>query len=199
MHRRSSLVLPALLIGAALASGCSTTMKLRYDAPPPSDTLKGDVSLVLDDQRPPNRGGDDPLRVGTVRNTFGMPFPLNAAPGREPNKVMEELVTDCLEAAGYRVVEPAAGVPQVHAALEAFWTDGYQHSRMVVKLPLSLRRDTSSPPVWSHPVESNTGVTWTAGYGQFDRGFTRALEEASEEMRAAFSGPSFGEGYGALR
>ena len=197
-NHRTQLALSTLLICAALSSGCST-MKLRYDEPPASEPVKGEISIVLEDRRPANRGGDEPLRVGTIRNTFGMPFALAAAAGREPPRVVEELVSDCLEASGYRVVGAAAGVPQLRAALEAFWTDGYQHSRMILELPLELRRNESAPPVWSHHLESNTGVTWTVGYGQFDRGFSRTLNEAKQKLIAEFSGPGFAEGYASLR
>ena len=197
--RRTTLVLSILMVCGALSSGCSTTMKLRYAEPVAKEPIKGEISLVLDDQRPSNRGGDDTLRVGSVRNTFGMPFPLKAAAGREPVQVVKELASDCLEASGYRVVETSAGVPQLHASLLKFWTDGYQHSRMVVEMSLELRADESAQPAWNHHLVSNTGVTWTAGYSQFDRGFTRTLDLAKEELITQFSSPAFTEGYASAR
>jgi hypothetical protein len=196
---RSMLAIATLLIAAGLSSGCATTMKLQYDAPEAGEPSKGEISVVFSDLRPANRGGDEPMRVGSVRNTFGMPFPLKAASGRQPAQVAKGLVIDCLEASGYRVVEPAAGVPQLHTGLQAFWTDGYQHSRVVVDMSLELRRDESAVPAWSHQLVSNTGVTWTAGYGQFDKGFTRTLDLAKGMLISELDGPEFAEGYASIR
>jgi hypothetical protein len=196
---RSMLVVATLLLAVGLSSGCSNSMKLRYDAPAAREPSKGEISVVFTDRRAANRGGDEPMRVGSVRNTFGMPFPLKAASGREPAQVAKGLVVDCLEASGYRVVEASPGVPQLHTALIAFWTDGYQHSRMVVDMTLQLKRNESAEPEWSHQLVSNTGVTWTAGYGQFDKGFTRTLDLAKTMLISEFDGPEFAEGYASVR
>ncbi|MGH0035392.1 MAG: hypothetical protein ACQGVK_10240 [Myxococcota bacterium] len=194
-HSTGALWIVAMI--AVVSSGCSS-MRLRYQEPPPATSTIGEIALVVSDLRPPGNGGDDPLRVGTIRNTFGMPFPLKAQPSRNPSVVVEELVGDCLEASGYRVVAASEGVPQLHAALMGFWTDGYQHSRMILDLPLELRRDADSPPIWSHDVSSNTGVTWSVGYGQFDRGFTAMLEEARNDLLAQLGSPDFRESYQSL-
>jgi hypothetical protein len=178
-----------------LAVGCSSTMRLRYDRPPSSETNKGEISVLVTDQRPPNRGGSQPLRVGTVRNTFGMPFPLKASADREPPKVAAELVSDCLKAAGYRVVQGSGGIPQLHVLLQTFWTDGYQRSRMGLTMPMKLGGDEGSAPAWSYLLDANIGVTWTAGYRQFDRGFSKLLEDAKHKLIAEFNDPRFRSSY----
>jgi hypothetical protein len=184
----SCALLSTLLI---LSVGCSSTMKLRYVKPPSSPANKGEIAVVVSDQRLPDRGGNEPLRVGTVRNTFGMPFPLKAGAGREPSKVAGELVSECLEAAGYRVVQRADGVPILHAMLLGFWTDGYQHSRLSLTMPMELKAHEDSEPSWTYDLKSNIGVTWSAGYGQFDRGFSRLLEDAKQKLIVEFNDPGF--------
>jgi hypothetical protein len=174
-----------------LAVGCSNTMRLQYVKPPLKEMNKGKVYVVVDDQRLPDRGGDDPTRVGTIRNTFGMPFPLKASANREPSKVIQELISDCLKAAGYEISEQPDKVPQLHVALQAFWSDGYQHSRIGTTIPVELKKDRNSKPVWQHIFESNIGVTWKAGYGPFDRGINSMLEEVKNKMIAEFEDPSF--------
>ena len=196
MRKNDALWLAALVATCVtLAAGCSSTMKLRYDKPPSSETNKGEISVVVSDQRPPNRGGDQPLRVGTVRNTFGMPFPLKASADREPSKVAGELVSDCLEAAGYRVVPGSGGVPQLHVVVQTFWTDGYQHSRLGLTMPMKLGGDEGSALAWSYVLDADIGLTWTAGYRQFDRGFSKLLEVAKHKLIAEFNDPRFRSSY----
>lgn len=201
MTRPSNLrALPVFLIALVFAaSGCSSTMKLRYERPPAAAGTTVDIGLVVEDGREPARGGNDPVRVGTIRNTFGMPFPLKASPAREPAQVVRELLSDCLAASGFRVVEPTPSTPRLHATLLTFWTDGYQHSRMILSVPMQLQAKEGATPAWSHELDSNTGVTWTAGYGQFDRGFTAMLEEAKGQLLAEFGSPAFRDAYRSLR
>ena len=82
-------------------------MKLNYTKPP-IDTMnkisKGTISVVVDDQRPPEEGKIDHTRVGTIRNTFGVPFPLRADEDRQPPKVI--------------MVE--FGSPEFHGSLKTF-------------------------------------------------------------------------------
>ncbi len=175
MRKNNTLWLGVLVATyVILATGCSSTMKLRYDKPPSSEK---------------------PLRVGTVRNTFGMPFPLKASADREPSKVAGELVSDCLKAAGYRVIEGSGGVPQLHVVLQTFWTDGYQHSRLGLTMPMKLGGDEGSAPAWSYVLDANIGVTWTAGYRQFDRGFSKLLEDAKHKLIAELNDPRFRSSY----
>ena len=117
---RSRLVVP-ILAGVAML-GCSSTMKLRYEPPPSAAGSSSELAVVLVDGRSPDRGGADPLRVGTIRNAFGMPFPLKASESREPSKVVETLLAECLAASGYRVVEARPGVARLRATLLTFWT-----------------------------------------------------------------------------
>ena len=101
--KKQKCILSFLFIwaGIILLNGCSTTMKLNYTKPlidTANNIDKGKISVVVNDQRPPEEGKNDPTRVGTIRNTFGMPFPLKADAERQPPKVIKELVSDCLRA-----------------------------------------------------------------------------------------------------
>ena len=183
------LVLSSCVI--ILASGCSTSMKLHYVKPLFNETNKGEIYVVVDDQRPPDKGGNDPTRVGTIRNTFCMPFPLKSSVDREPSKVIKELISDCLKTAGYKISGQPDSAPQLHVVLQTFWSDGYQHSRIWTKIPVELKKDESSQPVWKHIFESNIGVTWTAGYGQFDKGINSMLDEVKNKMITEFKDPKF--------
>lgn len=174
-----------------LVGGCSTSMKLHYVKPPFKEMNKGEIYIVVDDQRPPKKGGNEPTRVGTIRNTFGMPFALKSSVDREPLKVIKELVSDCLKAAGYKISEHPDSAPQLHVVLQEFWSDGYQHSRIWTKIPVELKKDEHSQPVWKHIFESNIGATWTVGYGPFNKGINSMLEEVKNKMITEFNSPKF--------
>jgi hypothetical protein len=182
-----------------IPSGCGGGMKLAYKSPPRGVADKGMISVVVDDRRPANRGGDDPHVVGTLRNAFGMPFAVKAAPNREPSQVVAELISECLQAAGYRVVDQSADAPRLSAALEQFWSDGYQHNRLWVVMPLDLRGNGSSAPVWSKELRVNEG--WnakTVGFRQMNSGYNRLLETTKNELLREFNSPQFREHYQSL-
>ena len=183
------LVLSACII--ILVGGCASSMKLHYVKPPFNEMTKGEIYVVVDDQRPPDKGGNDPTRVGTIRNTFGMPFPLRSRVDREPSKVIKELVSDCLKTAGYKISGQPDSAPQLHVVLETFWSDGYQHSRIGTKIPVELKKDAHTKPVWKHIFESNIGVTWKVGYGPFNKGINSMLEDVKSKMITEFKDPKF--------
>jgi len=173
--------------------GCATTMKLQYSKPSFKEMNKGTIYVVIDDQRPPEEGGNDPTRVGTIRNNFGMPFALRASAAREPSKVIKQMASDCLKAAGYKVAGRSDSSGELHLMLQSFWSDGYQHNRIWTKIAMELRKDKNSPPAWEHIVESNMGATWTVGYGPFNKGINRMLEDVKSKMIAAFKDQQFQE------
>lgn len=177
----------------SLLSNCSSSMQLKYKKPPVNNINKGEIYVVIDDQRPPDKGGDDPTRVGTIRNTFGMPFALRASNDREPTKVIKELVSDCLNSAGYKISEKPDGVPKMQVMLQSFWSDGYQHSRMWTKIPVTLISNKSTQPEWQHTFEYNIGATWSAGYGPFNKAINKMLEKLKNEMITEFNSPKFSE------
>ena len=179
---------------------CSNAMQLAYTKPPDADFNKGEIAVVLDDQRVPERGGNDPLVVGIARNAFGMPFDIKASPKREPSKVTRDLISQCLTASGYKVVAASSSAPQLHAALKVFWSDGYQHSRMGMLVPMALKKPAESSPVWQYDLDINTGFTWkSAGFSQFNAGFNKMLESAKDALLEQFQGAEFEKKYSTLK
>jgi hypothetical protein len=179
---------------------CSSGMQLAYTKPATTTMNKGNMSVIISDQRVPDRGGNDPLVVGIVRNAFGMPFPVKAAPNREPAKVAKELISECLMAAGYKVVDHSNMTPQLHAVLKVFWSDGYQHSRMGILMPLELKKNEKSPPVWKYGLDVNTGFTAkSAGSRQFNQGYNKMLERTKDKLLELFNSKEFENKYRTLR
>lgn len=179
---------------------CSNAMQLAYTKPPAADFSRGDIAVVLDDRRVPERGGDDPLKVGIARNGFGMPFDIKASPKREPSMVTRELIAECLAASGYKVVDASSPAPQLHAVLKVFWSDGYQHSRMGLQMPLELKQRPASAPVWTHDLNINTGFTWkSAGFSQFNAGFNKMLEETKKDLLEQLQSSGFENSYKQLK
>ena len=178
----------------------SSAMQLAYKNPATTTINKGKLSVIISDQRAPDRGGNNPLVVGIVRNAFGMPFPVKAAPNREPTKVTKELMSECLMAAGYKVVDHSNKTPQLHAVLKVFWSDGYQHSRMGILMPLELKNNEKSPPVWKYSVDVNTGFTVkSAGFRQFNQGYNKMLERTKDKLLELFNSQEFENKYRTLR
>lgn len=194
MNRKHSIFLKAVISACLiiLLGGCSTTMKLHYAKPTAATLDRGEIYVIVHDLRLPDRGGNDPTRVGTIRNSFGMPFPLQASPDREPSLVIKELVTDCLQASRYKVsAQPTEGTPQLHVELKAFWGDGYQHSRIGTTIPMELKKSKNAEPSWQHTFTINIGVTWTVGYGPFNRGINSMLEKLKDKIVTEFDSPDF--------
>ncbi len=192
-----------LLVGGCIIitlSACSNAMQLAYKKPQSATAFKGELCVILEDQRTPDRGGNNPLVVGNARNTFGMPFAIKASPEREPSKVAKEVISDCLTAAGYKVVNNSIQAPQLHAVLKIFWSDGYHHSRMGMRIPMELKKTERSRPAWEYDLDINTGFTWkSAGFSQFNAGFNKMLETAKEKLMEQFKSADFEKRYRMLR
>jgi hypothetical protein len=177
-------------------SGC-TSLQLYYTKPPIETAGKGAVSLIVHDQRPPDEGGKEPMKVGVVRNAFGMPFAMKAT-NTEPSRILKELTSDCLKAAGYKPVDQSDTIPQLHIYLKSFWSDGYQMSRTSMDVMLELKKTVTSPALWSHSLLSDSVVMWTAGTSPMEKGFHQVLEDAKQKMIAQFKDPKFAAAYKSL-
>jgi hypothetical protein len=183
-----------LWLSIIFLNGCSTTMKLNYTKPPidaMNKIKKGAISVIVNDRRPPEEGKNDQTRVGTIRNTFGVPFPLRADADRQPPKVIKELVSDCLKASGYEVVESSNDVVHLFVDLRSFWSDGYQYNKMYMAMITELKNNPNASPVWSYELKSDAAVPWTIGYGQMDKGFTKLLEDAKKKLMDQFESSEF--------
>ncbi len=189
-------------LGLALAwlwVGCAG-IQLSYERPAAAEDRYGPVEVVLEDARVAGKGGGEPYVVGQLRNAFGMPFDVEAAPDREPSKVVRELISECLRASGFRVVDASSGAPQLFARLDQFWSDGYQHNRLWLDLHLELRPATGGRPVWSDVMNVNEGWTAkTAGFSQMNSGYRKLLESARDDLLLRFQDREFRRQYALLR
>ena len=180
-----------------LINGCTPTMNLKYTKPTVADMSLGEICVIVKDRRSQGYGGDNPMRVGTTRSGAGIPYALNASPNREPQKVIKELVTDCLKASGYNVIDQSDGVPQLNVMIKSFWTDGYVHNRMDLNAPMELKKNDDSVPTWVYILESNEGVTlW--GLSDLQKGFSKMLNKAKEKLIEQFKDPEFHGSYKAF-
>jgi hypothetical protein len=134
------------------------------------------------------------MQVGVVRNAFGMPFAMKAT-NTEPSRILKELTSDCLKAAGYKPVDQSDNIPQLHIYLKSFWSDGYQMSRTSMDVMLELKKTVTSPALWSHSLLSDSVVMWTAGTSPMEKGFHQVLEDAKHKMIFQFKDPKFAAAY----
>lgn len=193
MHKTGVFYLQLIVVAAIgmLLTGCSGGMQLHYGKPSIGQMDKGSIHVVIDDQRTPDRGGNNPMRVGTIRNSVGMPFALKARKTREPSTVVKQLVTDCLQSAGYSTIAGSGSGGHLNVILQDFWSDGYQHSRAWIHIKVQLREDPQAPVVWEHTFQSNQGLNWTVGYGPFNKAINKMLEDIKTQMISEFQDSKF--------
>ncbi len=185
----------AILACVVVLNGCSRTMKLVYSKPSFGEMDRGKIHVVLKDERAPKRGGNEPTRVGTLRGGFGNPFAVWSRVDREPVKVVRELISDSLMAAGYKVVDQPEGVPKIYATLQEFWCDGYAGYKMTLKVPMDLKQGENSAPVWNYSLNSKGRVFVQWGPGDLNKGYKRMLEDAVQQLTAQFQSPGFHNSY----
>jgi hypothetical protein len=193
------LVASVALILVMTFLSCSNALQLTYQKPPTAGAMKGPLYLKVDDARPADKGGDKPLTVGIVRSGFGIPYDIMAASHREPAIVAKEMISECLMSAGYQVVSDPS-VPHMSAQLTSFWSDGYVHNRIVMKMPLDLKKSADTAPAWTYDLDVNTGFTpMGAGFSQFNRGYNQMLNEAKDKLLEQFKSTEFEGQYRKLR
>jgi uncharacterized lipoprotein YajG len=183
------------LAGVVLLSGCSRRMNLVYTKPPFDVMDRGEICVVVKDERPAKHGGNNPDLIGQVRSGAGIPSGVYAKEDRDPTKVAKEVIVDSLKATGYKVVDQSAGVPGIYASLEEFWGDGYMHYKMSLTIPVELKKGESSSSVWSKTIKSKAGVTLMWGPSELNKGYRDMLEEATRQFRLLFQSPEFQNSY----
>jgi hypothetical protein len=193
MEHHKSWLSVLLTFSLFLFFGCSNSMSLRYEKPFIGSTMLGKIGVSIKDMRAPEKGGTDPIRVGTMRSAVGIPYSLRAS--KDPVKVVKELVSDCLKANGYEVVDPSPNIPQLNVTLKSFWCDGYQVNRAWMQIQTELKAQESSVPVWQDDFESSVNVVMTVGYGAFDKGFNRMLEDAKQKLFERFKDSEFNNAF----
>jgi hypothetical protein len=95
---------------------------LKYKKPPKHLKTHSRISIIVKDERNNiERGGKDHNLVGRVWNGLGMPMDQKTKIGREPEIVIKELVSDCLESFGYEIVDTTNQIPKLYVNLNDFW------------------------------------------------------------------------------
>lgn len=184
----------SILFIIQLFFGCMT-FRLKYKIPDASSSKIGKVILIVDDRRDPDKGGNDPLAIGIARSAAGVPFTMKASSGNEPLKVMREMISSCLLASGYDVVDESNKAPVLHATLNDFWSDGYAHNRMVIKMRVELVKEIGSPPLWISFVDVNEGATAVWSVRDFGRGYNKMLETTKNKLLTDFNLKEFYNAY----
>ena len=184
-----------ILVFVVFAMGCSRRMNLIYSKPPFGDMNKGEISVIVKDERPAKKGGNNPALIGQVRSGAGIPSGVWANVDRDPVKVIKELISDCLKASGYRVIDQQVGVPGIYAVLQEFWGDGYMHYKMSLTVPLNLKKGENYPSVWSFSISSRGGVTLMWGPSELNKGYKKMLEDATPQLISQFRSPEFQNSY----
>jgi hypothetical protein len=173
------------------AIGCSFTqpVSLDYSRPPILGSGSGEIAVVVEDKRPPKRGGDTkiPGEVGLLRNTFGMPIASQVSL-KPPTEAMKDLITDCLRGAGYSVVNADGRVPTVHAQIEELWSDGYIHYEMSLQLAVQMNN-------WRFPLEIKSQVTLQLSAAELNSAYTQLMNEAAQKLVEQFKSDRFKKGY----
>jgi hypothetical protein len=179
-----------LLLALGLATpAAAIDVDLKYPAPPAVAVEVGPVTLQWVDGREPERGGKEPQRVGTARSGAGIPYPLRAGRGMEPEVVVAGLVADGLRQAGVSVAS-SGGAP-LRVTLAKLWADGYA-GRYEMWLTLELALTAPDGAVtWSRSVEGKGGVTVQWSERELDKGYRRALEDALAKVAEAGRDPVF--------
>ena len=121
---------------AVVSSGCSTLI-LGHTALTPATENRGSVSLVVNNARPAEKGAENDMLVGTLRNLYGMPISKEAE-----NSIVDALhgaFADALASAGYQVVPDAP--TQVVVDITEFFMDGYQGYKITAVLDVKANAD----------------------------------------------------------
>ena len=197
MKNKNYVSLVVLIAVSVFVSGCiphggirsKNTFNLRWTSPMPAAASKGDVAIQVVDQRSGNQGGTTSLLIG--KDTSVVQSKLWAPAGQEPPTVIKKLVSEALASAGYRPVEPMAGVPTVTVALTSFWTTGFNKYTMTLNANLSLSGGLGGP--WSAILmsQSNIQTTVVDFKNNFERGYKEMLDKAVTQLVQHFQSAAF--------
>ena len=186
-----SLISVFALCLAAFA-GCAPRYNLPYTIPSPGAMNQGDIAVEVVNQRPGDKGGANPFLLGHVRNAFGMPIrKIIAREDREPTALLKTMVSECLANAGYRPVEPAAGIPQVTVSLTSFWCDGYRNYTMTMNANMTLSNADGSGAAWAESLVAVGNRTIIMHEKELDNGFKMMLNNAVSQLIQKFQSPQF--------
>jgi hypothetical protein len=152
MRRRlvGHLMLVAVLAVAGMSCRRRHTLNIQYvPSSAPGPALRAKVFVQVVDQRPPDRGGLDPRRVGWVRGNYGIPKPMRVA----ENTVSRNVWMATADALAQLGIGASAGPNKLLATVLEFWEDGVGGSGSHVRVRYQLF-DAAGRERWAATVES---------------------------------------------
>lgn len=191
-----------LIAVAPSVAQAGRSARLVYQAPAVASEPGGPaVAVVVEDLRPPKKGGDKPALIGNERGSYGIPTAVMAGKGgtQEPASVVGLWATDCLRAAGYQArvgVDPS--LPTLRIQLQTLWSEqipmgvASRHETWITATVAVLPAGGTAP-AWERQFSSNGGTTTVML--RFDdpveAGFLRAFDEITRSFLGAVAGPEF--------
>ncbi len=193
MKKKPGISLIALLaLCLAVFAGCAPRYNLPYTNPSPGAMNQGDIAVEVVNQRAGDKGGANPFLLGHVRNAFGIPIrKLIAREDREPAALIKTMVSECLANAGYRPVEPTAGIPKITVALTSFWCDGYMNYTMTVNANMTLANADGSGATWADTLVAVGNRTIIMHEKELENGFQMMLNNAVSQLIQKFQSQQF--------
>jgi len=180
-------------LGSLLAAltGCSgmytTSIATPANLPAPPAGAPA-VLLVVADQRPPNEGGSDLRRVGTIRALAGNGAGMREESPDAVRRLVEAATANGLAKAGVSAIGGAGAALEV--GIRKFWMDGYASYTAELHGDLVLKKGGAE--VWRKTVKANaTGEQGGSPSGMFNTVWGWALERWRDRVAEAAAEPEF--------
>jgi hypothetical protein len=139
------------------------------------------------DSRDAKTGGKNPVQVGVMRNTYGMPFAIDNA-GKEPiAQFFKDMLNDASKEVGLDVTNDGSA-PVLSMDITSFWCDGYSGIYKVdVALTVKLT-DANGTELASKEISFQDGFTivWSQAEigGHYKRIMTKLLGEVESVLKS---------------
>lgn len=175
----------ALLAALTGCSGMYTTAIATPGSVPAPPAGAPAVTLVVSDRRPPNEGGKDPKRVGTIRALAGNGAGMREESPDAVRRLVEAATKSGLAKAG---IGTADAKPPLEVAISKFWMDGYSSYTAELWGTLRVRKDGQD--AWSRDLKVNaTGEQAGSPSEMFNRVWGWALDKWRDEVARAMAEP----------
>jgi hypothetical protein len=183
-----------LLVGGWITPA-SAAQKCKFEYEKPEDRGAGGtaIAVTFENARPEEEGGDDPVEIGVVRSTVGIPWRLEAKKG-DVTTLVPAYFSDVLRASGYDAhVGDGDGLPRLHVILEELWCFGHTHYEISIKARMQLFPAGATAPAWEQSVESMAGVTLVMSVAEMKEGYEEAFALALPKLTEMFGSEEFGK------
>ena len=179
-----ALAVSGLLFVAGCAINASVQFKTLATALPTTAVVAVDVV----DARNADLLGGDKRRVGSIRNGYGMPFPVMESGPDRVTQLVKEATTDALQQAG--VATKANAPRKLVAAVKEFWIDGFAGYKAVCEVEYTLR-DAEGKVLWTTSAKGATGGMPMWGTSYAEEYLTKALADCAAHAAEQFKTSAF--------